>query len=84
MKKFKLIITVAVLAVISYSCNNSAVERMADKMQPEPVVIEQEGAGFFVNEPGEKFVAGSDDVMDVLSVCGLKYYQELKGEFKDD
>ena len=65
MKNFKLIMTVAVLAVISYSCNNSAVERMVDKMQPEPVVIEQEGAGFFVNEPGEKFVAGSDDVMDV-------------------
>ena len=65
MKKFKLIMTVAVFAVISYSCNNSAVERMVDKMQPEPVVIEQEGAGFFVNEPGEKFVAGSDDVMDV-------------------
>ena len=26
----------------------------------------------------------ADDVMNVLSVCGLKYYQELKGEFKDD
>ena len=65
MKKFKLIITVAVLAVISYSCNNSAVERMVDKMQPEPVVLEQEGAGFFVNQPDEKFVVGSDDVMDI-------------------
>ena len=65
MKKFKLMITVAVLAVISYSCNNSAVERMVDKMQPDPVVLEQEGAGFFVNEPGEKFVVASDDVTDV-------------------
>ena len=65
MKKFKLIITVAVLAVISYSCNNSAVERMVDKMQPEPVVIEQEGAGFFTPQPGVKYVVGSDDVMDV-------------------
>ena len=65
MKKFKLMMTVAVLAVISYSCNNSAVQRMADKMQPDPVVLEQEGAGFFVNEPDEKFVVASDDVTDV-------------------
>ena len=65
MKKFKLIITVAVLAVISYSCNNSAVQRMADKMTLDPVVLEQEGAGFFVNEPGEKFVVGSDETTDV-------------------
>ena len=65
MKKFKLMITVAILAVISYSCNNSAVQRMVDKMQPEPVVLEQEGAGFFVNEPDEKFVVASDDVTDV-------------------
>ena len=65
MKKFKLIITVAVLAVISYSCNNSAVQRMTDKMTPDPVVLEQEGAGFFVNEPGEKFVVGSDETTDV-------------------
>ena len=65
MKKFKLMITVAILAVISYSCNNSAVERMVDKMQPDPVVLEQEGAGFFVNEPGEKFVVGSDETTDV-------------------
>ena len=55
MKKFKLIITVAVLAVISFSCNNSAVQRMVDKMQPEPVVIEQEGAGFFIPQPGVKY-----------------------------
>ena len=26
----------------------------------------------------------ADDVMNILSVCGLKYYQELKGEFKDE
>ena len=26
----------------------------------------------------------ADDVMDVLTVCGLKYYQELKGKFKDE
>jgi len=65
MKKFKLMITVAILAVISYSCNNSAVERMVDKMQPDPVVLEQEGAGFFVNEPGEKYVVGSDETTDV-------------------
>ena len=26
----------------------------------------------------------ADDVMSVLSVCGLKYYQELKGKFKND
>ena len=26
----------------------------------------------------------ADDVMNVLSVCGMKYYQELKGEFKDE
>ena len=26
----------------------------------------------------------ADDVCNVLSVCGLKYYQELKGEFKDE
>jgi len=26
----------------------------------------------------------ADDVMNVLSVCGLKYYQELKGNFKDE
>ena len=26
----------------------------------------------------------ADDVMNVLSVYGLKYYQELKGEFKDE
>ena len=26
----------------------------------------------------------ADDVMNVLTVCGLKYYQELKGKFKDD
>ena len=23
----------------------------------------------------------ADDVLDVLSICGLKYYQELKGKF---
>ena len=65
MKKFKLMITVAVLAVISYSCNNSAVQRMADKMTPDPVVLEQEGAGFFSPQPEEKFVVASDDVTDV-------------------
>ena len=26
----------------------------------------------------------ADDVCNVLSVCGLKFYQELKGEFKDE
>ena len=26
----------------------------------------------------------ADDVCNVLSICGLKYYQELKGEFKDE
>ena len=26
----------------------------------------------------------ADDVINTLSVCGLKYYQELKGEFKDE
>ena len=26
----------------------------------------------------------ADDVMNVLSVCGLRYYQELKGKFKDE
>ena len=25
----------------------------------------------------------ADDVMNVLSVCGLKYYQELKQEFDE-
>ena len=25
----------------------------------------------------------ADDVMNVLSIAGLKYYQELKGKFKD-
>ena len=26
----------------------------------------------------------ADDVMNTLSICGLKYYQELKGEFEDE
>ena len=26
----------------------------------------------------------ADDVMNVLTVCGLKYYQELKGKFNDE
>ena len=65
MKKIKLIFTIAILTAFVYSCNNSAVQRMVDKMQPEPVVLEQEGAGFFVNEPDEKFVVASDDVTDV-------------------
>ena len=26
----------------------------------------------------------ADDVMNTLSICGLKYYQELRGEFKDE
>ena len=26
----------------------------------------------------------ADDVVGVLSLCGLKYYQELKGKFKDE
>ena len=26
----------------------------------------------------------ADDVCNVLSVCGLKFYQELKGQFKDE
>ena len=26
----------------------------------------------------------ADDVMDTLSICGLKYYQQLKGKFKDE
>ena len=26
----------------------------------------------------------ADDVMNTLSTCGMKYYQELKGEFKDE
>ena len=26
----------------------------------------------------------ADDVINTLSVCGLKFYQELKGEFKDE
>ena len=26
----------------------------------------------------------ADDVCNVLSICGLKYYQELKGDFEDE
>ena len=26
----------------------------------------------------------ADDVMNTLSICGLKYYQQLKGQFKDE
>ena len=26
----------------------------------------------------------ADDVMNTLSICGLKYYNELKGQFKDE
>ena len=26
----------------------------------------------------------ADDFMNVLTVCGMKYYQEMKGKFKDD
>ena len=26
----------------------------------------------------------ADDVLKVLAVCGLKYYNELKGEFNED
>ena len=26
----------------------------------------------------------ADDVVNVLSIAGLKYYQELKGQFKDE
>ena len=26
----------------------------------------------------------SDDVLKTLSICGLKYYSELKGKFDDD
>ena len=26
----------------------------------------------------------ADDVCNVLSTCGLKFYNELKGEFKDE
>ena len=26
----------------------------------------------------------ADDVINTLSVCGLKYYQELKGELEDE
>ena len=26
----------------------------------------------------------ADDVMNTLSICGMKYYQELKGKFKDE
>ena len=26
----------------------------------------------------------ADDVMNTLSVCGLKYYNELKGEFNEN
>ena len=26
----------------------------------------------------------ADDVLTVLSICGLKYYQELKEEFNDE
>ena len=26
----------------------------------------------------------ADDVMNVLSVCGMKYYQQLKGKFNDE
>ena len=26
----------------------------------------------------------ADDVMNVLTVCGMKYYQEMKGKFNDE
>ena len=26
----------------------------------------------------------ADNILNVLSICGLKYYQELKGKFKDE
>ena len=26
----------------------------------------------------------SDDILKVLSMCGLKYYSELKGEFNEN
>ena len=46
MKNFKLIIAVSILALVSYSCNNSAVQRMMEEpVEPERAVGMSDWAG---------------------------------------
>ena len=64
MKNFKLIIAVLILATISYSCNNSAVQRMSEKINPE----EPEravGMSDWAGVEDMKWHIGTQDAVDV-------------------
>jgi len=86
MKNFKLIIAVLILATISYSCNNSAVQRMSEKINPE----EPEravGMSDWAGVEDMKWHIGTQDAVDVAknmdSAWKAKDYETMRTFISD-
>ena len=86
MKNFKLIITVLILATVSYSCNNSAVQRMSEKINPE----EPEravGMSDWAGVEDMKWHIGTQDAVDVAknmdSAWKAKDYETMRTFISD-
>jgi len=86
MKNFKLIIAIVILAVISYSCNNSAVQRMSEKINPE----EPEravGMSDWAGVEDMKWHIGTQDAVDVAknmdSAWKAKDYETMRTFISD-
>ena len=86
MKNFKLIIAIVILAAISYSCNNSAVQRMSEKANPE----EPEravGMSAWAGVEDMKWHIGTQDAVDVAknmdSAWKAKDYETMRTFISD-
>tara|TARA_B100000809_G_scaffold61064_1_gene57738 strand:- start:95 stop:685 length:591 start_codon:yes stop_codon:yes gene_type:complete len=86
MKNFKLIIAIIILSAISYSCNNSAVQRMSEKINPE----EPEravGMSDWAGVEDMKWHIGTQDAVDVAknmdSAWRAKDYETMRTFISD-
>ena len=86
MKNFKLIIAIIILSAISYSCNNSAVQRMSEKINPE----EPEravGMSDWAGVEDMKWHIGTQDAVDVAknmdSAWKAKDYETMRTFISD-
>ena len=57
MKNFKLILAIAILAAISYSCNNSAVQKMMQEPETGIIVSDENKAKSQVEDMCKKLLA---------------------------
>ena len=81
MKNFKLILTILILAAISYSCNNSAVQRMMES--PERSV----GMSTWEGVEEMKWHLGTEDAIEVVKTFNNAWrsrdYETLRGVCSD-